>query len=134
MNLDEAIRTFEQLKNSKFSKDDISTIKGIADFLVVTEFKMQNPDTGGDHFHDLDDQMHVHPTMIVARSQFPNSVDRGPEPFPKYPFFIELSKWSGGVRRTSIGSEVLHKLCPTDFIQIPINGQCHMCGWNPSNV
>lgn len=128
MNVDEAIKTFEYLRNSRFSKDDISVIKEVAAFLGVAEFKMQNAESGGDHFHDFDDQMHVHPTMIVARKQFPNSIDRGRDPFPKFPFFIELSKWSGSKGGKSIATEIPHVVCPVSTASVPAGQECGYCG------
>jgi len=88
MNINEAMDAFRGSKTRKYSAADRATIEAVAGELELDEFRVKK-----DFITDVDDFLHVHPTMIVAAHPFKNAVDRGLDPYPKHRHFLALERW-----------------------------------------
>ena len=79
-----------------------------------------------DYVSDVDDVFHIHPTMIVARSAFHGSLDRGPEPYKSFPHFLQLPNFEYSQKAKS-KSGVKTSTCPTTGAIQPAHVTCPTC-------
>ena len=134
MNIKEVIAQFENEHKGKYSKKDYELITaamsglGLTDFLIKYRTDAKNSD--GTHysiyFYDESDQIHVHPTMIVARSEFDGFQRDRKSRYGAFPYMVELSNWTSekGAPRP---------VCPNCYEEIPLIGQCGRCGFDPDH-
>jgi hypothetical protein len=97
MNLENALKKFDPSGDRIPLESDRITIRKAATSLKCTDFHIKyfsGKHRDGTYITDANDQIHIHPTMVVARVQFTGSVHRGPEPFPNFQFFAPLSRWN----------------------------------------
>jgi len=130
MNLSDGIATFEDQGKGRFSKKDRALIVATADELGLVEFNLYVvPSKKYPQFiRDVDDVLHVHPTMMVSGQPCSGSTDRGTHPYPKHPHHLALAGWV--FEKGKLG----HPICPECNIEVPATGQCGYCEWNPSGV
>jgi hypothetical protein len=79
-----------------------------------------------DYVTDVDDEFHIHPTMIVARSPFRGSIDRGPEPYKSFPHFVQLPNFENG-QKTKAKPGVKTSTCPKTGAVQPAHVACPTC-------
>jgi hypothetical protein len=92
MDLISALDQFRQGK-SFYSELSVRTIQKSLGSRANGEFVVKK------HFvADSEDCFHIHPTMIVAREPFPDSVNRGSYPYPDYPHHLPLSNFPNSTR------------------------------------
>jgi|688.fasta_scaffold2120138_1 hypothetical protein len=92
MDLMSALKQFRSAK-SFYSDLSVRTIQKSLGSRANGEFVVKK------HFvADPEDRFHIHPTMIVAREPFPDSVNRGAYPYPNYPHHLPLSNFPNSVR------------------------------------
>lgn len=135
MNIDEVISQFETEHKGRFSTEDRQTITGAVHDLGLTEFSIKYRDDvktadGGRYsvyFFDEMDLIHVHPTMIVAQCEFNGFQQSMRSKYPRYPFIAELSNWTSR-------PEERRPSCPHCFIEIPLVGQCGICGFDMNEI
>lgn len=126
MNLGDAITAFEVQRRGCFSKADRARIVatagelGLSDFVVYVAPSKNYPQ----FIRDVDDVLHVHPTMLVAGRSFRDSTDRGADPYPKYPHHLALAEW---IHEKGVSGR---PVCPTCHLEVPLVGQCDHCGWS----
>lgn len=128
MKLDDAIAAFEEQRRGMFSKKDRARIVSTAQELGLDQFDLYLvPSKKYPQFvRDIDDVLHIHSTMMVAGRPFNGSVDRGADPYPKYPHHLTLTEWI--FDKGKLGRPV----CPACHIEIPLVGKCEHCDWSPS--
>jgi len=120
MKLEEALKLFRDGKHA-FPKSSLDLIIQAVGDVATAEFIVK-----GDFVADTSDQFHIHPTMIVARIEFPGSVNRGPEPYTTYPHFLALSPiayTSTTVKSSAIDTTV----CPITYARQPAHVICPTC-------
>ncbi len=92
MNIDEAIKEFMSNRTTKYSQSDIGLIKAVVNELGVVEFEIYSaPQKLNLFIRDLDNNVHIHPTMIVSKLQFFGSTF--PSKFPIHPYIVTLDGW-----------------------------------------
>lgn len=128
MNLDDAIAAFEKQRKGAFSKGDRARIVATAEELGLNEFDLYTVASKKypQFVRDFNDVLHIHPTMLVSARSFSGSINRGTDPYPKYPHHLALEEW------TSEKGPSGRPLCPACHIEIPLVGRCGHCDWNPS--
>ena len=120
MTLVEALRVFREGKQA-FPQGTLNLIlralgsSAAKDFLVNEDFVA-----------DLDDNFHIHPTMIVSRSEFPGSINRGPEPYAAYPHFLALPQFAHNSVRSK-SSDIATTVCPVTYARQPAHVVCPTC-------
>ena len=95
MNIDQAIEKFDKGHSRKFSASDVKQIKAAAVKLGLTNFDVKFRSSGRLYIHDVSDIVHFHGTMIVSQRPIAGSIDRGDDPYPKWPHFVALDRWRG---------------------------------------
>ena len=152
MKLDAAIGIFEQ-NHQKFLLTDREKIFEVAEELNLAEedftvLRTYIYDTNWRHYRgfteaenqvfsqtpyfneDQDKQgtIRIHPTMIIAKKRFSDSIDRGIKPYPFLRHHCELGRWidkDGSSEGRFI--EVPEVLCKNLFIRVPVGSECE-CG------
>lgn len=79
-----------------------------------------------DYVADTEDQYHIHPTMIVSRTEFPGSINRGPEPYEAYPHFLALPQFVSTSAKSK-GSDIATTVCPVTYARQPAHVVCPTC-------
>ncbi len=126
MNIDEAIKEFKSNAATKYSHADISLIKAVVDELGVVEFEIYSTTQKLDLFiRDLDNNVHIHPTMIVSKLQFSGSTI--PSNYTGHPYIVTLDDWSQDGIQTKQKTDVSEVFCNERFIWIPVGVECQ-CG------
>jgi hypothetical protein len=72
------------------------------------------------YFRDNADEIHVHPTMIVARGEFEGSDRTISSKYRQYPHIAQLSGWISK-------DDTARPTCPNCFLQLPLVGLCGRC-------
>lgn len=129
MKLVEAILGFEKQRKGSFSKSDRERIVAVAEELRLNDFGLYIvPSKKYPQFiRDVDDVLHVHPTMMVASRPFNGSTDRGVDPYPKYPHHCVLTEWIFDKGKAG------RPVCPGCHIEVRLEGTCEFCGWSSSD-
>ncbi len=126
MNIDEAIKEFKSNAATKYSHADIGLIKAVVNELGVVEFEIYSaPQKLNLFIRDLDNNVHIHPTMIVSKLQFFGSTF--PSKFPAHPYIVTLDDWSPDGIETQQKMGVSEVFCSKEFIWIPVGVEC-LCG------
>lgn len=120
MKLEEALRSFRHGKQA-FPKSSLDLITQALGDVATSEFIVK-----GDFVADTSDQFHIHPTMIVARIEFPGSINRGPEPYPTYPHFLALPLFTY-TSTTAKSSAIDTTVCPVTYARQPAHVICPTC-------
>jgi hypothetical protein len=79
-----------------------------------------------DFVADLEDKFHIHATMIVAREPFPDSTNRGSDPYPNYPHLLHLPNFPN-TSGTSKKHEIKTSKCPVSGALQPAHVPCPTC-------
>jgi len=127
MNIDQAITEFENRRGKKYSQGDSQKIRAVVAELRLSQFDIQGDGAGSELVYDIDNVLHIHPTMLVAGTPYKDSFNRGPEPYVKYPHFFQLEGWSRDSAATREKGGVTEVLCATNFMWVPVNTEC-LCG------
>lgn len=135
MNIEEVISQFETEHQGKYSKEDYELITTAMRNLDLVDFSIKYRNdlrtSDGSHysiyFHDKSNLIHVHPTMIVAKQEFEGFQVGRKSKYLTYPYMVELSKWNSE-------KGACRPICPACFIEIPLVGQCGMCGFDPDDI
>lgn len=127
MTLEEAIAAFEKQRKGVFSKEDRARVMATAAELGLVQFELNEvPSKKYPQFiRDVEDVLHVHRTMLVARRSFSGSTDRGVDPYPAYPHHLSLTEW---IMEKDVSGRAV---CPSCHIVIPLVGRCEYCEWSP---
>jgi hypothetical protein len=120
MNLESALQEFRE-GLPPFSASAIAMIRDALGANVDREFLVKR-----DYVMDVDDVFHIHPTMIVARSPFPKSIDRGPEPYKSFPHFLQLPNFSPTQQSLSKPG-IKTSTCPKTHLIQPAHVVCPTC-------
>jgi len=135
MNLDEVITQFETEHKGKYSKSDREAIVialkslGVMDFFISyrKDVKTKDGNFYSTYFRDEQDVVHVHPTMIVARTEFEECDPAKRSKFPAYPYTTQLSSWISK-------EDSVRPVCPNCFLTIPLIGVCDMCEFDINDM
>jgi hypothetical protein len=135
MNLDEVIAQFETEHKGKFSKSDREAIVTALKSLDVKDFfisyrkdvKTKEGKNYSTYFQDELDVVHVHPTMIVARTEFKGADSTGRSKYRMYPYITQLSGWA-------TKADATRPICPNCFLTIPLIGVCGTCEFDINDV
>lgn len=120
MNLETALAEFR--KNQQlFSALALAIIRESLAGAVKLNFELSD-----DFVSDTDDLFHIHSTMIVAQQPFPGSVDRGPEPYKKWPHFRQLPNFSAAAAKSAVPVIKTSKCPATGYLQ-PSHVICPTC-------
>ena len=122
LNFDEALAAFGATRNKEYPVSDISKMKAITLELGLTEFEVK-----ARFIRDIDDVLHIHPDMLVARKPFSGSRDRGVEPYPNYPHFFQLAGWSNKGSKPNESGGIPKVLCPVAFVRVLPEVVCDYC-------
>jgi len=126
MNIDEAVKEFKSNSTTKYSQSDIGLIKAVVNELGLVEFKIYcAPQKLNIYIRDLDDNVHIHPTMIVSRLHFLGSTF--PSKWPIHPYIVTLDGWVQDGLETQQKTGVSKVFCNEEFIWIPVGVECQ-CG------
>ena len=133
MTFDEVVAQFESEHRGKFSEEDRHRITSAVSDLQVSDFsikyrrnvKTKDGNPYSTYFHDSRDIIHVHPRMVVARHEFAGCNETARSKYAGFPFIVQLSNWTG-----SSGGDSERPICPECFIEIPLVGQCGICGFD----
>jgi hypothetical protein len=120
MNLESALQEFRK-GLSPFSASAIDMIRDALGAHITREFLVKR-----DYVMDGDDDFHIHPTMIVARSPFPNSYDRGPDPYKSFPHFLQLPNFSPA-QQAPAKPGIKTSTCPKTGAIQPAHVVCPTC-------
>jgi hypothetical protein len=120
MNLESALSEFRKGLSS-FSARATEMIR-----LALAQNTEKQFEVKADYVSDVDDVFHIHPTMIVARSAFHGSLDRGPEPYKSFPHFLQLPSFEYSQKAKS-KSGVKTSTCPTTGAIQPAHVTCPTC-------
>jgi len=126
MNIDEAIKEFMSNRTTKYSQFDIGLIKAVVNELGLVEFEIYSTLQKLNLFiRDLDNNVHIHPTMIVSRLHFLGSTS--PSRYPGHPYIFTLDNRSQDGSETKQKTGVSKVFCSKEFIWIPVGVEC-LCG------
>lgn len=120
MRLSEALTAFRSGKQP-FPKNSIDLIHKALGTSTSNEFHVSE-----DFVSDSHDQFHIHPTMIVSRSEFPGSINRGPEPYEAYPHFLALPQFAHRSVKSK-SSDIATTVCPVTYARQPAHVVCPIC-------
>jgi hypothetical protein len=124
--LSQAIIAYGDSRKKKYPSNDVSKITAVAEEFGLAKFEVK-----AKFVRDVDDILHIHPDMLVARRPFQGSRDRrltDDNPYPNYPHFYELSGWSD-VGSKALESKGIEKvLCPEWRVRVPPDKECGFCG------
>lgn len=93
MNIDQAIKKFDEGESRKFSNADIDKIHRVVDELGLTQFDIKHKASGRRLIHDVSDLVRIQPSMIVFRRPSPGAKTRETASDPAWPYFIPLERW-----------------------------------------
>ena len=125
LDLAQAIIAFGN-SNKKYPSSDISKMTAVAREFGLAEFEVK-----ANFVRDVDDILHIHPDMLVARRPFQGSRDRrltDDNPYPNHPHFCQLSGWSDAGSKSLESKGIEKVLCPEWGIQVPPDKECGFCG------
>ena len=122
LNLEQAIAAFGASRKKEYSAGDVSKMRAVAAELGLNEFEAK-----AKFVRDVNDILHIHPDMLVARQPYHESRDRGVNPYFHYRHFFQLAGWSNKGSR-SIESKGIEKvLCPVAFVGVLPDVVCDYC-------
>ena len=131
MNLTEVIELFQSKRKGSFSQQDRETIMRTMSELGLSQFDIKyrhdvitkSGEPYSIYFHDVDDIVHVHSTMVVARTRFSLAESSKVSRYARYPYIAILSHW--------VSIETTEPLmCPNCFLILPLIGMCDQCGFD----
>ena len=95
MNIQRALTEFEQGRKKKLTQADRAKIISVVDELKLRSFEVRYRNNGATpvFIRDTADILHIHSTMLVAVKKYRGSVNRGPKPYKKYPYFLPLGEF-----------------------------------------
>jgi len=102
MDLENAMKTL-RLNQDPFFASDKDTIRKAVSSTNSTEFFIKF----GQFITDVEDTIHIHPTMIVSANEIPGSELVGT--YPNWPYLIKLQNWKD--KSDSATSEPVTKFC-----------------------
>ena len=135
MNIKEVIAQFEIEHKGKYSKEDYELITtavhnlGLTDFSIKYRSDLKRSDGSyySIYFYDESNLIHIHPTMIVAKCEFDGFQPGRKSKYLPFPYMAELSNWT-------TEKDACRPICPHCFVEIPLVGQCGMCGFDPDDI
>ena len=93
LSLDSALRHLRRTMEP-FGPADRATIKEVADAIGATQFIWRDA-----YVLDLpNEQVHIHPTMIVSKVAVPGAIRT--DTYPRFPWRVELTCWTGRTSQT----------------------------------
>ena len=102
MDLENAMKTL-RLNQDPFFASDKDTIRKAVASTNSTEFFIKF----GQFITDVEDTIHIHPTMIVSADKIPGSEHVGT--YPNWPYLIKLQNWKD--KSESASNEPVTKFC-----------------------
>ena len=102
MDLENAMKTL-RLNQDPFFASDKDTIRKAVASTNSTEFFIKF----GQFITDVEDTIHIHPTMIVSVDKIPGSEHVGT--YPNWPYLIKLQNWKD--KSESASNEPVTKFC-----------------------
>lgn len=125
LDLDLAITAYSDSRKKKYPSNDVSKMTAVAEELGLAEFEVK-----AKFVRDVDDILHIHPDMLVARQPFEGSRDRRlteDNPYPNYPHFSQLSGWSNAGSKALEGKGIEKVICPVAFVGVLPDVVCDYC-------
>ena len=126
LDLAQAIIAFGDSRKKKYPSNDISKMTEVAQEFDLAEFEVR-----AKFIQDVNDILHIHPDMLVARRPFQGSRDRrltNDNPYPNYPHFFQLSGWSNSGSKSLESKGIPKVLCPEWGMRVPPDKECGFCG------
>ena len=125
LDLDRAITAYSDSRKKKYPSNDVSKMTAVAEEFGLAEFEVK-----AKFVRDVDDILHIHPDMLVARQPFQGSRDRrltDGNPYPNYPHFYQLSGWSNAGSKALESKGIEKVICPVAFVGFLPNVVCDYC-------
>ena len=125
LDLDQAITAYSDSRKKKYPSNDVSKMTAVAEEFGIAEFEVK-----AKFVRDVDDILHIHPDMLVARQPFQGSRDRrltDDNPYPNYPHFYQLSGWSNAGSKALESKGIEKVLCPVGFVGVLPGVVCDYC-------
>jgi hypothetical protein len=123
--LSQAIIAYGDSRKKKYPSNDVSKITAVAEEFGLAKFEVK-----AKFVRDVNDILHIHPDMLVARQPFQGSRDRrltNDNPYPNYPHFFQLSGWSNTGSKALESQGIEKVLCPVGFVGVLPDVVCDYC-------
>ena len=123
--LSQAIIAYGDSRKKKYPSNDISKMTTVVEELGLAKFEVK-----AKFVRDVDDILHIHPDMLVARRPFQGSRDRrltDDNPYPNYPHFYQLSGWSNTGSKSLESKGIEKVICPVAFVGVLPDVVCDYC-------